>query len=268
MGGGHASGSAQGRRDGTAGREPANPVVGRIGDVDCARAVHRQARRVVELGGGGQGSVAAKSRDSRSGGRADFAVGRYPADAVALELRDIQNAGGVHHDVAGREELRRGGRAAIATRAFDAAAGHRGDGSVRRHAPYAVVAKIGDVEIPGRVGCQPVGQVELCGRGGSAIAAETGLAGSRNGGNHPQRRPGQLSRRRLGGLLRPVSQLRPTLDHQCRWWISCPTCRNGAKRRRAWAVCVSRRTRGGDGRSAPCERGCDRCRSAPTFAVC
>ena len=98
---------------------------------------------------------------------------------MALEFGEIEVAGGVHRHIAGGDQLDTGGASDIAC----AAAGHGSDDAIGADAPHAVVAVVGHVEVSRQVRSQAIGKVELGGRGRAAIAAETGHAGSRQGGD-------------------------------------------------------------------------------------
>ena len=111
----------------------------------------------------------------------DFAVGGHFAHAMSTEFREIEIADGVHHHIAGGKQWGAGGGSAVAGRASNAVAGYGSDDAVGADAPHAVVVEIGHVDISRQIRGQPVGEVELGGGGGAAIAAESGHAGSRQG---------------------------------------------------------------------------------------
>ena len=173
--------TAQDGGDDAAGEDFAHPLVLRIGDVQGAGAVHRQARGKGELGGGGRAAIAAQAGHAGSRHGGDFAVGRHFAHAVAFEFRDIEVAGGIHGHVAGGEQLGAGGRAAVAGGAFGCRAGDGGDGAIGADPPHAVVAQVGNVQVSREIHGQAVRKVELGGGGRAAIAAEAGRAGAGEG---------------------------------------------------------------------------------------
>ena len=104
-------------------------------------AVHGEARGKVELRVDSREAVAAEPGHAGPGDGGDDAAGGHFAHAMAIEFREIEVAGGVHHHIAGGEQLGAGGRSAIAGRALVAVAGHGHDDAVGADAPHAVVAR-------------------------------------------------------------------------------------------------------------------------------
>jgi hypothetical protein len=80
-----------------------------ISDVQGSRPVQRQPRRRLQRRRQRHHVVLGRARDSRPGDLRHMAIGRKTVDAVAAEVRDVELAGGVHHDVPRRIQLRLGG---------------------------------------------------------------------------------------------------------------------------------------------------------------
>ena len=97
---------ARHRRDGAIGRDPADHVVARVGDVQVARGVEGQAGRPVELRGRGGAAVARISGHSCSREGADGAVRGDLADPVGVAVGHVDVAGGIHSDSIRKAELR------------------------------------------------------------------------------------------------------------------------------------------------------------------
>src|ERR1019366_1408410 len=98
---------------------------------------------------------------------------------------DIEVAGGVHGDPHGAAQLGAGGRAVVAAETLRPISRRGGDHPVRDLAD-AVVDRVGDVQVAGRVDGDPGGKVQL-GAGGRAVVAQTRRAPARHGGDHPAR---------------------------------------------------------------------------------
>ena len=59
---------------------------------------------------------------------------------------------------------------------------------------------------------------------------------------NPAGSPDHVALRRLDRLRRRIPQLRPAIDHQRRWWLSCSFSWLVANRRTTWTICTCVRT--------------------------
>src|SRR5262249_19731413 len=104
----------------------AHDVVARVGDVDVARRIERDAAGAVQRGAGGRGAVAAAAQRAGAGDGGDRAAGDH-ADAVIGRVRDVDDALRIDGDRVRIVELG-GGWIAVVGEARAAVAGYRRDG--------------------------------------------------------------------------------------------------------------------------------------------
>ena len=88
-------------------------LVAAVGDVEMAGAVHRYTEREIEPRLGRRAVVAAEPRYARPRDRRDHAVRRHPADAVIIEVGEVEVAAAIECHADRAVELRGGGRATV-----------------------------------------------------------------------------------------------------------------------------------------------------------
>src|SRR5664280_2347163 len=160
-------------RDGAVRRHPLHPVVARVGDVQVAGRVHEQTVWVVQACLGGRATVTAETTAAVAGDGRDGAVRRYPPHPVVELVGDVQVAGRVHEQTVWGVEARLGGRATVTAETPGTAAGDGRDRAVRRYPPHTVLARVGDVQVAGRVHEQTPWSCEARLGGGATVTAET-----------------------------------------------------------------------------------------------
>src|SRR5207253_3800120 len=115
-------------RDGAAGGDLADAVVAEVRDVEVTGGIEGHAAWA-ELRGGRGAAVAPEAVPTVAGVGRDGAPGGDLADAVVVQVRDVEVAGGIEGHAVGRVEMR-GGRGAAVDRValrISAVVG-RGDG--------------------------------------------------------------------------------------------------------------------------------------------
>ena len=138
----------------------------------------------------GRATVPAGMGSPSSRYRGDVARGSsHLADAVAGGIADVNVFRPVHRHAAGKAEMRRSRRAAVAAEAAVRPPRRRGDiarGGV--HLADAVVERIGDIEIARPVHRYALGRAEprRCRCRRAAVAADAGSPASREGGDIPR----------------------------------------------------------------------------------
>ena len=161
--------SRHGGDDRSVGKNLADALVIRIGDVQVESRIHGDASGRVQLGAGGQSVVAAESFRPVSRHRGDRSIENH-ADALVRGVGDVQVAGGIHGDALGILQLGAGGRAVVAAVARRPVSRHGGDESIGDLAD-AVVPRVGDVDdAAGGIHGDAGGRVQL-GAGGRAVVA-------------------------------------------------------------------------------------------------
>src|SRR5579884_2476689 len=176
------------RDDAAAPVDQTDRVVLGIDNEDVAVAVERHLFRRVEYRGNGRTAVAGIAACAGAGNGGDGSAGRIDrAQPAPLPFENVDGAVGRDLDGARAEDAGRRGRAAVAAVLADAGpregldrAGHQIDDA------NAVVGDIGD-EQPAvcSIERQPVRLGQPGARGGTAVAAEAGLAGAGQGRDHP-----------------------------------------------------------------------------------
>src|SRR5215472_8938550 len=115
-------------------------------NVEPAIRTHRHPSGKIELRLGGWAAVATESIAPISGHSSHDPVRPHAADAVVVEIRDVEATVRAHGDPKGAIELRLGGWTAVTAEAIDAIPGDGRDDAVRPYTADAVVTGIGDVE--------------------------------------------------------------------------------------------------------------------------
>ena len=172
-----AAGSGEGGDD-AGGGDAADLVVGPIGNEQVAGRVEGQAHRLVERRGG-SGCVG-RTGAAGSGEHRHRATGGDAGDPVAVELGDVEVAGGVE-----RQPIRAG-----------KATGEGGDDAGGGDAADPVVGVVGDVQVAGAVERTVEGPVEARRGAGGVGAARRPGSGEHAHAQAARKRPG---RRRGGG---------------------------------------------------------------------
>src|SRR5579884_1463983 len=176
------------RDDAAAPVDQTDRVVLGIDNEDVAVAVERHLFRRVEYRGNGRTAVAGIAACAGAGNGGDGSAGRIDrAQPAPLPFENVDGAVGRDLDGARAEDAGRRGRAAVAAVLADAGpregldrAGHQIDDA------NAVVGDIGDEQPPVcSIERQPVRLGQPGARGGTAVAAEPGLAGAGQGRDHP-----------------------------------------------------------------------------------
>ena len=154
----------------------ADPVVAPVGDKEVPDGVHRNAFGITQFGGSGRTVIAAVPLCPIAGDGGDHAGGViHLADPVVAPVGDEEVTDGVHRDTCGVPQVGGGGRTVVAAVApVHIIAGDRGDdASGVIHLADAIVATVGDEEVPGGVHRDTQGAVQL-GGGGRTVIAEVG----------------------------------------------------------------------------------------------
>ncbi len=181
--------AGDGGNDAGAGRDFADFMRTLVNNVNVARRVNRQVRRVFESRLGRRAAIAAgaaRRAESIAGEGRDNACLRVNfADPLAAQLGDVKVARAVVFDVYGIAEASLNGRAAIAIagvaqRNAAAVADNSVDNPVRRNPAHAVLAVINDNQVSRRVkgDFRRLDQPGLC--GGAAVAKFRRTARARN----------------------------------------------------------------------------------------
>src|SRR5579885_2547112 len=163
-------------------------------------AVHRvafaqnQVEVALGIGGDGPRAVQGRARQGRAvrrgfavadaGEGGDYAGGEiHPAYAVISDVADEQAAAAIERDAVRLAELRLGGRAAVAAKAWFARARDGGDDfGLGVHSHDGVVGHIHEEQVAGFVEAHLIGLLERGGQGRTAHACVTFLAAARHGG--------------------------------------------------------------------------------------
>ena len=107
----------------------ADGIVARDGDIDLAGGIHRQPRRQMEVGLGGEPGVAPEARGvdlAVTGERGDDALGVHFADAIVQRIGDVDIARGIERDSLRRVQLRVDRGTAVARETGARIARHQG----------------------------------------------------------------------------------------------------------------------------------------------
>src|SRR5262245_39992438 len=164
----------------------ADEVVGCVGDEQIAGPIHRDTRRLVELGGRGGTAIAAKACRRRARHRADHTGRSDPADAVVFGIGDEKVSLRIDRYITRLVQLGGGSRAAVSAEAKSPVAGHSRDDAGRIDLANAIVEGVGEEQIAFTICRHARGRAELSGDSGSEVSAKTSqCAVARHGGNDP-----------------------------------------------------------------------------------
>jgi len=149
-----------------------------IGDVEVPARVDRHVGRVAQQRGRRGNVVAVEALSAGAGDGRDDAVDHAP-DGVVVEVGDVQRARRVELDAPRAIDLRRARGAAVSRVTGDTRPHERVDRSAAVHDADAVVVRIGDDQVAGRVLERLVGS-DAGGGGRPAVAAERACARARD----------------------------------------------------------------------------------------
>jgi len=128
----------------------------------------------VEFRAGRRASIAAVTVSPIARNRTDLSRGVHLADALVVDVRDIDIPGTIHRHAKGLAESRAGRRASIADGTLSPRARHRTDLSrAHSHLTDAVVAFVSDIDIPGTIHRHAIGLAEFRAGRRASIAAVT-----------------------------------------------------------------------------------------------
>ena len=165
--------------------DAADAVVEAVGDVEVAGAVEGKPARHGEGGGRSSSAVSGASGETGAGDRADDAGGGVDdSDALIVGVGDVEATGAIDGEPGWGVDGGGSGRTVIAGEELQAIAGDGGDaaGGCGQLAD-AVIAGVGDVEIPGGVEGERGGIPELSGSGRTVVTGVSGAADAGDGGD-------------------------------------------------------------------------------------
>ena len=128
-------------------------VVAGVSDVDIPSTIHRHAPGIVDFRAGRRAAIAAETASPIARHRTDLSRAHiHLADAVVVEVQNVDIPCTIHRHACGRVEFRTGRRASIAEVTLSSIARHRTDISrARIHLADAVVAIVRNIDIPGAI---------------------------------------------------------------------------------------------------------------------
>ena len=166
-------------------RQQADAVVGGIGDIEVARAVHRHGNGKEEMRLRCWTVIPAEPLLSRTRNGGDRPDGIDLADAVVGGIGDVEVALAVHRHTTGRVQLGPDHWATVSAEPPFSRACDGGDRPGGIDLANAMVCEIGDVEVARPVHRHAIGIVETRLSCRAAVPAEPSLSRARNGGDRP-----------------------------------------------------------------------------------
>ena len=167
--------------DHPAGIDVADALVRGVGDQETAVWQPDDVVRIVQARRGCGPAVAAESRDAVAGDGRDHPGSGHPPDPFILDVRDQEATVPRWRNGERMIEQGCGGRAAVAAEACGARARHGGDHARRGDAPDPVVVRVRDQKAATRKRRHAARVVDRGARRGTAVTAEAGRSGTRNG---------------------------------------------------------------------------------------
>ena len=124
-----------------------DPVVVTVGNINLPLFVHLNPAGMIHLRGRSRPTVAGKTGTPGAGYRRYDSRRIHLADALISEVRDVKIPLLIHGYLDRVVQFRRDSRPAIAAESFNSIAGDRRNDARGTHLSYALIPRIGDVEI-------------------------------------------------------------------------------------------------------------------------
>ncbi len=165
------------------GVEPADALIAHVGDEHVAGRIERNVGRIEEARRRGGQAVAVEAAGAVARHRLDVAGRVDLADAMVVEVGDVERSGRVERQTGRTRDLRSGGRPTVTAESGHAVADDRVDVARRVDRAHAMMVRVGEDHVARAVDDDVGWAVEANHRRGNAVDAVERRAVARDGGD-------------------------------------------------------------------------------------